>query len=128
MSDVSSLDVSHTQVTNFDASTPHAMTATRPGNAPSSGNVCSFTIFDIARVAANRLGDDWSAESGCWSVTGRISAPDADEFTVGVDESGRLYVRLESSCAPTQFPANATAAEGLDITAARVANTIIDLW
>jgi hypothetical protein len=44
----------------------------------------------IAQLAAEILGDPWAAERGPWGINGRLAAPEADTFTLHVDDHGHL--------------------------------------
>ncbi|NEA53526.1 hypothetical protein G3I60_04995 [Streptomyces sp. SID13666] len=62
---------------------------------PKPGTDYPIAISDIARAAARILGGEWSAESGCWGVTGLLAAPNGVAFTIGVDHEGDLFLRTD---------------------------------
>ncbi|MGW7090018.1 hypothetical protein ACWGH2_41915 [Streptomyces sp. NPDC054871] len=69
-------------------------------DAPAPGTEYPYAVSDIARKAAELLGEGWGSESGYWGVTGQIHTPDGETVTIGVDHDGDLYVNGPTSLEP----------------------------
>ncbi|WP_416969414.1 hypothetical protein [Streptomyces sp. 4F14] len=60
---------------------------------PAPGTEYTFSISDIARAAADLLGEKWCADSGAWGVRGYLQADgESHGYTLGVALSGVLHV------------------------------------
>jgi hypothetical protein len=108
---------------------------------PAPGTEYPFSISDIARATARLLGDGWTAESGCWGVSGTLAGPCSTRFTFRIDEEDDLTIAYSYST-DNDFPQDprlpegvircdagaylelASAAEGLDNLAERSAAAI----
>ncbi|WP_412075501.1 hypothetical protein ACLF6K_06150 [Streptomyces xanthophaeus] len=78
------------------APTADTITAT---SSPAPGDESPFSIFDIARTAARRLGTGWTATAGTFDVSGTIESPDGRSYLVKVGNTGNmddyLYVQYD---------------------------------
>ncbi|MCJ0875632.1 hypothetical protein [Streptomyces sp. AP-93] len=68
-------------------------------SSPAPGDESPFSIFDIARTAARRLGTGWTATAGTFGVSGTIESPDGRSYLVKVGNTGNmddyLYVQYD---------------------------------
>ncbi|MFD5790476.1 hypothetical protein ACFWH1_28120 [Streptomyces sp. NPDC127037] len=61
-------------------------------DGPPPGTEFPFSISDVARAVARRLGDGWSVETGSWGMTATVTSPDGIDFKFYVDEEDDLIV------------------------------------
>ncbi|MFF9158290.1 hypothetical protein ACF1AB_39385 [Streptomyces sp. NPDC014846] len=109
--------------------------------SPAPGVEYPFSISDIARATAARLGVGWQAESGYWGIDGSVAGPYAAKFGFTVDYEGDLCITFrrfnqdglpESPAMPDGaklygegvYLEGACAADGLDTLAERSAAAI----
>ncbi|MEU6070513.1 hypothetical protein ABZ864_40250 [Streptomyces sp. NPDC047082] len=88
--------------------------------------VPGFTIWQATEATLTYLNDQWGADPGPWATTGHLRGWDGTPFTVGVTESGALYVRndrLGDTLTPDVTPAHT-----LDTVARAIADTIPHLY
>ncbi|WP_445517346.1 hypothetical protein [Streptomyces sp. NEAU-174] len=96
---------------------------------PAPGTEYQFSVSDIGRATVQLLGPDWHAESTPWGVGARLArdGEPRSTFTLGVDEiDDDLYVRSDL-IKSTVYLSDACAVDGLDVLAARVADTVRSL-
>ncbi|MFF8431019.1 hypothetical protein ACF07Y_38980 [Streptomyces sp. NPDC016566] len=108
---------------------------------PAPGAEYPFSISDIARATAARLGVGWQAESGYWGIDGSVAGPYMAEFGFTVDHEGDLCItfrRFDEDGLPEDpalpdgvqghgegmYLEEASAADGLDNLAERSAAAI----
>ncbi|MFE6639536.1 hypothetical protein ACFVFT_38520 [Streptomyces tendae] len=108
---------------------------------PAPGTEYPFSISDIARATARLLGDGWTAESGCWGVSGTLSGPCSTDFAFVVDYEDDLIIEYRYStdddfpedpelpkaaikCDSGVYLERASASDGLDALAERSAAAI----
>ncbi|MFC4463987.1 hypothetical protein ACFPH6_05315 [Streptomyces xiangluensis] len=96
-----------------------------PHSSPTSTQD-QFTVWDIARAAAERLGGEWHAEPGPWWVRSDVKDTEGHSFTVGVDDEDLLYVCPEGYVFDrnTAFMHHLTKDDGLAVAAEAVADAI----
>ncbi|MET7622734.1 hypothetical protein [Streptomyces sp. NPDC005408] len=93
--------------------------------APAPGAEYPYAVSDIARKAAEFLGEGWGSESGHWGTSGQIHTPGGETVTIGVDEEGELYVNGPTSLEPVWLD-DESAPQSLAELAA-IAETVADI-
>ncbi|BCL28526.1 hypothetical protein ACFFS2_30690 [Streptomyces aurantiacus] len=85
-----------------------------------------FTVWDIARAAVAKLDGHWTAEPGPWWVNSDVTDVEGHSFTVGVEDTGLLFVCPEGFAFDknTAFMYRLTKDDGLDAAAEAVADAI----
>ncbi|WP_333735029.1 hypothetical protein [Streptomyces sp. IBSBF 3010] len=79
-------------------------TAPRAGRTVETGSVyCPppgaefpFSISDVARAVARRLGSGWSVETGPWGLDGEVTSPCGTVFKLYVDDEDDLIAACSS--------------------------------
>ncbi|CAM5363251.1 hypothetical protein [Streptomyces viridochromogenes] len=94
---------------------------------PEPGTEYPFAVSDIGRAAADLLGDEWFAESGCWGVRGYVQAVGEDfGYILAVTDSGVLHVETFPEAHRTDL-VGLWPSDGVADVAARVADIIREL-
>ncbi|MFG2986174.1 hypothetical protein ACGFYQ_33820 [Streptomyces sp. NPDC048258] len=67
---------------------------------PAPGTEYPFSISDIARAAAQLIGDDWDADAdaGCRGASGVMESADGDFYLVKVGDTGKTNEELYVEC------------------------------
>ncbi|KUN17539.1 hypothetical protein AQJ11_37335 [Streptomyces corchorusii] len=83
------------------------------------------TPASMAARVAEILGGDWKADSGPWETYGRLDAPDADTYTLHVDDHGELclWADLDPTGELASFRKVHTP-EGIEVIAEAIAEAI----
>ncbi|MGW2104560.1 hypothetical protein ACWCPX_44310 [Streptomyces olivaceoviridis] len=83
------------------------------------------TPASMAARVAEILGGDWKADSGPWETYGRLDAPDADTYTLHVDDHGELclWANLDPTGELASFRKVHTP-EGIEVIAEAIAEAI----
>jgi hypothetical protein len=87
----------------------------------------------VAERVAQILGGNWKAAPGPWESSGSLDAPDADTYTLHVDDRGELclWANLDPTGAIASFrevrtPEGITAVTGAVADAIRLHHTVAD--
>ncbi|MFB6505550.1 hypothetical protein ACFC07_22335 [Streptomyces sp. NPDC056099] len=96
---------------------------------PAPGTEYPYAVSDVARKAAELLGQGWGSESGYWGVTGQIHTPAGDTVTIGIDHEGDLYVNGPTSLEPVYLEDETAphSEEDLTVLAALVAKVVREI-
>ncbi|WP_031102302.1 hypothetical protein [Streptomyces sp. NRRL S-1896] len=88
--------------------------------------VPDYSIWQATNEALKYLNDQWGAEPGPWGVTGHLRAWDHTPFTVGVTETGALFLRNDQLGDATTLKVTAT--DSLDTVARAIADAVDGLY
>ncbi|MFP3991046.1 hypothetical protein U9R90_26970 [Streptomyces sp. E11-3] len=93
---------------------------------PEPGTEYPFSVSDIGRAAVQLLGPTWHAESLPWGVGAYIEEHGARQgYMLAVDGDGDLYLCDDARDGNRTYMTDASAADGLDTLATRVADLVL---
>ncbi|MDI3409284.1 hypothetical protein [Streptomyces cavernicola] len=95
---------------------------------PAPGSEYPFSVSDIGRATVQILGSTWHAESLPWGVGAYIEEQgEAQGYTLAVDGDGDLYLGDDARGGDRTYMTDASAADGLDTLAERIADLVLSL-